>query len=150
MNVRPRGSVWWFVGAGGLFTALLAAFLVDMGEEREPELVVADVDGAWRGADGGRLTVRADGSAELERVTEPRQDCGQSAGLAPDTYTGPATWVFDTYPDEAPGIRFDFPAPDTGKSCKIYLVVVHYKDGTKGGFLPHVQGQYLRSTELTG
>ncbi len=150
MSVRPRGSVWWFVAAPGLCTALLAAFLVGMGEEHEPELAVADVEGAWRGADGGRVTVRADGSAELERVTEPRQDCGQSAGLAPDTYTGSATWEFDTYPDEAPGIRFDFPAPDTGKSCKIYLVVVHSKDGTTGGFLPHVRGQYLRSDEPTG
>ncbi|MEU4360074.1 hypothetical protein [Streptomyces virginiae] len=57
-----------------------------------------------------------------------------------------ATWVYDTYPDEKPGIRFDYQGPATAKPCKIYLVVFPLKDGTKG-FLPHDRAgvDYIRS-----
>ncbi|MFF8268905.1 hypothetical protein ACF059_16125 [Streptomyces sp. NPDC016562] len=150
MNVRPRQFLWWFLVAAGLFVAVLAALRVDLGGDREASLAVTDVQGSWQGSDGGRLTVRADGSAELERVTRPGPDCGQSTGAAGRTYTGPATWVFDTYPDEEPGIRFDFRGPDSGKSCKIYLVVFAGEYGRKG-FLPHnADVWYVRSAEPEG
>ncbi|MGW7438499.1 hypothetical protein [Streptomyces sp. NPDC054849] len=151
MSIRPRLLVWFFIffiGAAGLLVALLAAFRADFGEDGEASLAATDVEGAWQGSDGGRLTVRADGSADLERVTRPGPDCGQSTGAA-GTYTGSATWVFDTYPDERPGIRFDYQGPATAKPCKVHLVVVPLKDGTKG-FLPHVPGQYVRSTGPQG
>ncbi|QTI45591.1 hypothetical protein JYK04_03385 [Streptomyces nojiriensis] len=115
--------------------ALPVAFLADLGENREASPAVGDVEGVWQGSDGGRLTVRADGSADLERVTRPGPDCGRSTDAAGRSYTGPATWVFDTYPDERPGIRFDYQGPATAKPCKAYLVVFSLKDGTKG-FLP--------------
>ncbi|MFF3678127.1 hypothetical protein ACFYYS_29655 [Streptomyces sp. NPDC002120] len=146
MSIRPRRLVWWFIGAAGLFAALLAAFRIDLGEDRSTSLVVTDVEGTWTSTDGDRLTVRPDGSADLEGVTRPGPDCGQVAGAAGRDYTGPATWVFDTYPDERPGIRFDYRGPSTGKPCKVYLVVVPLKDGTRG-FLPQdTDGvRYMRS-----
>ncbi|WKD34572.1 hypothetical protein [Streptomyces xanthophaeus] len=139
MSNRPRRPLWWFMGGAGLVLALLVAlpvaFLADLGEDRESPLAATDVEGTWQGSDGGRLTVRADGSADLEGVTRPGQDCGQSTDAAGRSYTGPAAWVFDTYPDERPGIRFDYQGPATGKPCKVYLVVFSQEDGTKG-FLP--------------
>ncbi|MEU6215452.1 hypothetical protein ABZ891_36855 [Streptomyces sp. NPDC047023] len=44
--------------------------------------------------------------------------------------------MFDTYPDENPGIRFDSQGLATAQLCKVYLVVILQKDSTKG-FLPH-------------
>ncbi|MFB6824091.1 hypothetical protein ACFCXA_21150 [Streptomyces virginiae] len=131
--------------------ALLVAFRVDLGEKPEAALALTDVEGTWQGSDGGRLTVRTDGSADLERVTRPGQECGQSIGAAGRTYTGPAKWVFDTYPDEKPGIRFDYQGPATAKSCKVYLVVFPLQNGAKG-FLPQDPDgvQYVRSTEPKG
>ncbi|MFF3315431.1 hypothetical protein ACFYV5_07930 [Streptomyces sp. NPDC003035] len=140
------------VGAAGLLAAALAAFVVEASEDSSPPaLVVADVEGVWTVQGGSRLTVRADGSAELERVEEPDVNCGQSTGPAPLTYTGPATWVFDSYPDEAPGIRFDYRSRETEKLCEIYLVV-GADEHASYGFLPHVADvQYVRpgSAELT-
>ncbi|MFC9587866.1 hypothetical protein ACFVJ8_34255 [Streptomyces yangpuensis] len=135
MRTDWRLTLWWFIGATALFLALVAAFRMELGEDREEPLAIADVAGVWQGSDGGRLTVRADGTADLERVTRPGPECGQSTDAAGRSYTGPATWVFDTYPDENPGIRFDYQGPATAKACKVYLVVFHQQDGTKG-FLP--------------
>ncbi|MFF4449067.1 hypothetical protein [Streptomyces sp. NPDC001502] len=151
MGNRPRRPVWWFTGAAGVFVALLVAFLADLGEDREAALAATDVEGAWQGSDGGRLTVRADGSADLEGVTRPGPDCGQSTDAAGRSYTGPATWVFDTYPDEKPGIRFDYQGPATAKPCKVYLVVFSLKDGTQG-FLPQDPPgmHYVRSAAQQG
>ncbi|MEW2138492.1 hypothetical protein AB0892_18140 [Streptomyces sp. NPDC005409] len=151
MNVRPRQFLWWFLVAAGLFVAVLAALRADLGEDREASLAVTDVQGSWQGSDGGRLTVRADGSAKLEQVTRPGPDCGQSTGPAGRTYTGPATWTFDSYPDERPGIRFDYQGPATATSCKAYLVVVPHENGTSG-FLPQDPNgvRYVRSAEPQG
>ncbi|MFI8902624.1 hypothetical protein ACIGO7_31295 [Streptomyces virginiae] len=113
----------------------MVAFLFYLGRDREDPLAIADVAGVWQGSDGGRLTVRADGSADLERVTRPGPECGQSADAAGRSYTGPATWVFDTYPDEKPGISFDYQGPAAAKPCKVYLVVFPREGGAKG-FLP--------------
>lgn len=122
-------------------------------EDRGPdgELGIADVVGVWQASDGGRLTIRTDGSADLERVTRPGPECGQSTDAAGRSYTGPATWVFDTYPDESPGVRFDYQGPATAKPCKVYLVVFHQKDGTKG-FLPQDPPgvRYARSASQVG
>ncbi|WP_406738450.1 hypothetical protein OG365_22875 [Streptomyces sp. NBC_00853] len=150
MSRRRLLAAWWFLGAAALFVAVLAAFRADLGGDHEVELAVTDVEGVWQGADGGRLTVRADGSADLERVTRPEPDCGKSVWADGRTYTGPARWVFDTYPDETPGIRFDYQGPATGQACKVYLVVVPHEDGAQGGFLPHVEGQYVRSAGPQG
>ncbi|WP_157879747.1 hypothetical protein [Streptomyces yangpuensis] len=107
MRTDWRRTLWWFTGATALFPALVAAFRMELGEDREEPLAIADVARVWQGSDGGRLTVRADGTADLERVTRPGPDCGQSTDAPARSYTGPATWVFDTYPDERPGIRLD-------------------------------------------
>uniref|UniRef100_A0AAU2JQU4 Proteinase inhibitor I42 chagasin domain-containing protein n=1 Tax=Streptomyces sp. NBC_00049 TaxID=2903617 RepID=A0AAU2JQU4_9ACTN len=147
MSVHLRSSIWLPAGAVGFLAVLLLAVLVPEGEQRKA-LKTADVEGTWSAAGGERLTVRADGSAELERVRAPEAGCGQSTGLPPLAYTGPATWEFDTYPDEGPGIRFDFQGPGAGKSCKVYLVVP--ENGGKG-FLPHkADVQYVRSTGGSG
>ncbi|MGW6819835.1 hypothetical protein [Streptomyces sp. NPDC055005] len=114
MKVLLRRSVW-FLAIAGLVLAASAAFLMDALEDNgRATLVISDVEGTWTAAGGGRLTVSADGSAELERVTEPEVNCGQSSGAAPLTYTGPAMWEFDAFPDEASGIRFDFRGPTPG------------------------------------
>lgn len=138
MTDRPRSFVWLTVAVGGFLVATVTGFLVDLTEDQSrPSLTVADVEGVWSASGGGRLTVRADGSAELERVMEPETGCGQSADQIHLTYTGPAAWVFDTWPDEPPGIRFDYRGAGTGKTCSIYLSVVpDMHDGAKG-FLPH-------------
>lgn len=91
--------------------------------------------GVRQGSDGGRLTVRADGTADLERVARPGPNCGQSTDTPARSYTGPATWVYDTHPDERPGIRFDSQGPAAAKLCKVYLVVIPQKESAKG-FLP--------------
>ncbi|MFE9929569.1 hypothetical protein [Streptomyces sp. NPDC005533] len=139
------------IGATGLFVALVAAFQME-GQGRDGEaLEMSDVVGVWQGSDGGRLTLRTDGSADLEKVTRPGPECGRSADAAGRSYTGPATWVFDTYPDENPGVRFDYQGPATAKPCKLYLVVFHQQDGTKG-FLPQDPPgvRYVRSTGQEG
>ncbi|MEU6210852.1 hypothetical protein ABZ891_13155 [Streptomyces sp. NPDC047023] len=136
MRTDRRRTLWWFAGATALFLALMAAFRMQVGEDREEPLAIADVAGVWQGSDGGRLTVRADGSADLERITRSGPGCGQSAEAPARSYTGPATWVYDTYPDERPGIRFDYQGFATAKPCKVHLVVVPQK-GSATGFLPH-------------
>ncbi|MFD0122998.1 hypothetical protein [Streptomyces virginiae] len=136
MRTNWRRPLWWFMGVTALFLALMVALLIYLGKDREDPLAIADVAGVWQGSDGGRLTVRADGSADLERITRPGPDCGQSTGAPARSYTGLATWVYDTYPDERPGIRFDYQGSATAKPCKVYLVVFPQKDGAKG-FLPH-------------
>ncbi|MFE5821086.1 hypothetical protein ACFQ7B_04950 [Streptomyces erythrochromogenes] len=125
----------------------MAAFRMELGEDHEEPLAIADVAGVWQGPDGGRLTVRADGTADLEQVTRPGPNCGHSTDAA-GSYTGPATWVYDTYPDENPGIRFDYQGPAAAKPCKIYLVVFPLKDSAKG-FLPHDRAgvDYTRSAD---
>nr|WSX48254.1 hypothetical protein OG409_04360 [Streptomyces sp. NBC_00974] len=115
-------------------------------DEHRRSLKVADVEGAWSAAGGERLTVRADGSAELERVRVSEASCGQSIGSAPQTYSGPATWEFDTVPDENPGVRFDFHTPGSGKSCKVYLVVFPEERAGKGFLDSDSDVPYLRST----
>ncbi|WP_411107195.1 hypothetical protein [Streptomyces sp. cmx-4-9] len=92
------------------------------------------------------MTVRADGSAELELLAEPTARCG----LSNDFYSGPATWVFDTFPDESPGIRFDFSGPETGDSCKIYLMVFTDEDGTRGYLQHNAAVRYVRSAVPAG
>ncbi|MGW7333525.1 hypothetical protein ACWGIU_33980 [Streptomyces sp. NPDC054840] len=135
MRTDRRRILWWFMGVTALFLALVVALLAYLGKDREDPLAIADVAGVWQGSDGGRLTVRADGSADLERARRPGPDCRQSTDAAGRSYTGPAAWAFDTYPDERPGIRFDYQGPATAKPCKIYLVILPQKDGAKG-FLP--------------
>lgn len=140
------------VAAGGFLVATGTAFLMDLTEDRSPPpLTVADVEGVWSASGGGRLTVRADGSAELERAREPETGCGQSADRIHLTYTGPATWGFDTWPDESPGIRFDYRGAGTGKTCSIHLSVSPDMDDGAKGFLPHDPGpQYERGSPHQG
>ncbi|QES51830.1 hypothetical protein DEJ50_32240 [Streptomyces venezuelae] len=142
MTDRPRTFVWWTVAAAGLLTAALVSFLTDLtSNQSPPSLTVSDVEGTWSASGDERLMVRADGSAELAGVTEPEVNCGQHTGPNPSRYTGPATWVFDTYPDESPGIRFDYPGPATGKTCRIHLSLsISDQHGTRG-FLPHAPDQ---------
>ncbi|WP_329101808.1 hypothetical protein [Streptomyces sp. NBC_01439] len=151
MSTSLRRTIWWLIGSFGLFAMLAAAFLMNLLEDPEDPLAITDVVGAWESSDGARLTVRADGTADLERVTRPSLDCGQSTDAAGRSYTGPATWVFDTYPDEKPGIRFDYQGPATAKPCKIYLVVFSLKEATKG-FLPQdpTGVDYVRSAAQQG
>ncbi|MFF8262580.1 hypothetical protein [Streptomyces virginiae] len=151
MRTDGRRILWWSIGATGLLLALTVAFRMDLGNAGEDPLGIADVAGVRQSSDGGRLTVRADGSADLERVRRPGPDCGQSTDAAGRSYTGPATGVFDTYPDEQPGIRFDYQEPVTAKPCKLYLVVFSLKDGAKG-FLPQDPPgvSYVRSAGQQG
>ncbi|MGW4700651.1 hypothetical protein [Streptomyces sp. NPDC004285] len=123
------------LAAGGFVIAALTGFLVDLAEDHSgPPLTVSDVKGVWSASDGGRLTVRADGSAALEQVPEPGAGCGQADS---SFHTGPATWVFDTFPDEPPGIRLDYPGTTTRQTCSVYLSIsISDEYGTKG-FLPH-------------
>ncbi|MFC8765126.1 hypothetical protein ACFUAG_31020 [Streptomyces sp. NPDC057193] len=106
------------------------------------------MEGVWSASDGGRLTVRADGSAELEKVPEPGPGCGQTDS---SIHTGPATWVFDTFPDEPPGIRLDYRGPAAGEMCSVYLSIsISEEYGTKG-FLPHnADPWYVRDTAYLG
>ncbi|MFE4309720.1 hypothetical protein ACFQ9H_12890 [Streptomyces sp. NPDC056517] len=152
MTDLPRRFVWLMLAAGVVLVAALISFLMDLteGQSRAP-LTVVDVEGVWSASDGGRLTVRADGSAELERVMEPEAGCGQSAGQVHLSYTGPATWVFDTWPDEPPGIRFDYQAGAAGKSCKVYLSVSISDETGSVGFLPHdPEPSYMRGAAHPG
>ncbi|MEU9104952.1 hypothetical protein AB0D54_11375 [Streptomyces xanthophaeus] len=124
------------MAAGAMTVAAVAAFLVDLTADRDPPpLTVLDVEGVWTTPSGGRLTVRADGSAEVERVPQAQRNCVGDPSSPSYVYTGPATWVFATYPDEEPGIRFDYPATDAGKVCTIHLSVAGNSSGK--GFLPH-------------
>ncbi|MFJ1569684.1 hypothetical protein ACIOG8_36640 [Streptomyces erythrochromogenes] len=151
MRTDWRRALWWFIGVAALFAALTLVFLIERVKAREGPLAIADVAGVWQGSDGGRLTVRADGTADLERVTRPGPDCGRSTDAAGRSYTGPAAWVYDTYPDERPGIRFAYQGPATAKPCKIYLVVFPQKDGARG-FLPQDPPgvSYVRSAGQQG
>ncbi|MEV7418867.1 hypothetical protein [Streptomyces sp. NPDC089919] len=113
-----------------------------------PPLAVSDVAGVWSAADGGRLTVRADGSAELKEVPAPGAGCGRTdAGV----HTGPATWVFDTFPDESPGIRLDYHGAATGAMCSVYLAVFISDEHDAEGFLTHRENPwYVRETGYRG
>ncbi|MCX5231511.1 hypothetical protein ABZY16_01670 [Streptomyces sp. NPDC006553] len=152
MTDLPRGFVWLMLAAGGVLVAALISFLMDLTEDQSrAPLTVADVEGIWSASDGGRLTVRADGSAELERVMEPETDCGQSAEQVHFSYTGPATWAFDTWPDESPGIRFDYRGSASGKTCKVYLSVSISDETGSVGFLPHdPEPSYMRGAAHPG
>ncbi|MFJ3514587.1 MULTISPECIES: hypothetical protein [unclassified Streptomyces] len=142
----------FLVIAVGVIVAGLAGFLVELaaGQDGEP-LKVTDVEGLWSATDGGRLTVRPDGSAELEGVRDPKEGCGRSNSTVGSAYPGPATWEFDTYPDESPGIRFDYRGIDTGQKCSVYLSITGSdKHGAKG-FLPHrPEQQYARGAAQAG
>lgn len=140
MIALSRRLICLTVVAGGALVATLIGFpfLMDLAEGRDrAPLTVTDVEGVWSASDGGRLTVRADGSAELERVGELETGCGQPSGQIHFSYTGPATWVFDTWPDEPPGIRLDYRGAAAGKTCKVYLSVVTSDETGSVGFLPH-------------
>ncbi|MGW9448594.1 hypothetical protein [Streptomyces sp. NPDC055632] len=116
---------------------MAAAILMGLnsGQDRS-SLEVADVEGVWSGSSGQRLTVRADGSAELQRVREPDTGCGQSTSEIHLSYSGAATWAFDTWPDESPGIRFTYQGAGTGKACSVYLSIMNTDIGTRA-FFPH-------------
>ncbi|MFE5797012.1 hypothetical protein ACFQ8C_31150 [Streptomyces sp. NPDC056503] len=146
MSDLPRRFIWLMAAAGGVLVAALIGFLMDLTEDQSrAPLTVTDVEGVWSASDGGRLTVRADGSAELERVMEPEAGCGQSAGQVHFSYTGPATWAFDTWPDESPGIRFDYRGAAGGKTCKVYLSVsVSDETGSVGFFPRNPEPSYTR------
>ncbi|MFD8642792.1 hypothetical protein ACFV14_21135 [Streptomyces zaomyceticus] len=133
------------VASGAFVIATLTTFLIELtGAPDNPPLTVSDVQGVWSASDGGRLTVRADGSAELENVLDPGPGCGEAGSRV---HTGPAKWVFDTFPDEPPGIRLDYPGSTTGQTCSVYLSIsISDEYGTKG-FLPHDAGPwYVRGT----
>ncbi|MFI0923645.1 hypothetical protein ACH4TP_06885 [Streptomyces sp. NPDC021012] len=137
--------VWLSVAAGAFVIAALASVLIGLTEAPDdPSLTVSDVQGVWSASDGGRLTARADGSAELEKVPDPGPGCGEADSRV---HTGPANWVFDTFPDESPGIRLDYPGVATGQTCSVYLSIsISDEYGTKG-FLPHNADQwYVRGT----
>lgn len=79
MNDRPRVFLWLSVAAGALVIAALTNFLIDLTDAPDdPPLVLSDVQGVWSASNGGRLTVRPDGSAVLEQVREPEAGCGQA------------------------------------------------------------------------
>ncbi|MFF8381909.1 hypothetical protein ACF07V_38115 [Streptomyces sp. NPDC015661] len=123
------------VAAGVCVIAALASFLIDLtADHSSPSLTVSDVEGVWSASDGGRLTVRADGSAELEKVPDPGPGCGETDTAV---HTGPANWVFDTFPDESPGIRLDYPGAVTGQTCSVYLSISISDGYGTTGFLPH-------------
>ncbi|MER8234619.1 hypothetical protein [Streptomyces sp. NPDC094049] len=144
MTGISRSTHWLLVAAGGVTVAVVVAFLVALGgDESGSKLAATDVRGVWSADRGGRLTVRADGSAELERVMEPETGCGQADDEVNLTYTGPARWVIDTHPDEPEGLRFDYVGAGTGKKCSVYLSIVGSVDsGGVKGFLPHDPGPW--------
>ncbi|MEU6215453.1 hypothetical protein ABZ891_36860 [Streptomyces sp. NPDC047023] len=49
MRTDWRRALWWFIGATALFLALMAAFRMELGEDHEEPLAVADVAGVWQG-----------------------------------------------------------------------------------------------------
>ncbi|MFF4426208.1 hypothetical protein ACFY04_36440 [Streptomyces sp. NPDC001549] len=154
MTKLPQRFYWCLGAAAGLVVAALIAFLWSLAEDQRPPLTPADVQGtwtSWSAPDGGRLTVRPDGTADLQRVAKPAPDCGMPSEPVPSTYSGPATWVFDTYPDEWPGIRFDYQSPLSGKTCTIYLpITISEQNGTLG-FFPHdFRSHYKRDTAHPG
>ncbi|MFE5913609.1 hypothetical protein ACFQ6B_31615 [Streptomyces wedmorensis] len=148
MTNQARRFVWFWIAAGGFVIAALMGLLISLVENPDPPLTTNDVVGVWSASDGGRLTVRPDGSAVLEQVMEPEAGCGQADS---NFRTGPATWVFDTYPDESPGIRLDYPGVDAGQTCSVYLaIVISDKHGT-AGYLPHdAYPAYVRGTTHSG
>ncbi|MFJ3819439.1 hypothetical protein [Streptomyces sp. NPDC090056] len=142
-----RKDFWLLSVIAGAVVGMAIAVLVGLSNDQErPSLSIVDVEGVWTASGGQRLTVRADGSAELERVSEPDEGCGQSASEINLSYTGPATWVFDSWPDESPGIRLDYIGAGTGKKCSIYLAITNTNIGVRG-FTPHDPSiRYERST----
>ncbi|WP_405706450.1 hypothetical protein OG264_04280 [Streptomyces xanthophaeus] len=148
MTDRPRSIVWLLMAGGGLAVAALASFLVDLTPDRNPPLTVLDVEGVWTTPSGGRPTVRADGSAEVERVPQAQNNCVGAPSSPSYVCTGPATWAFDTYPDEEPGIRFDYAGTDAGTVCTFHLSVSGSSSGR--GFLPHhASPGYVREASPT-
>ncbi|MFE4638556.1 hypothetical protein ACFRJ1_35000 [Streptomyces sp. NPDC056773] len=146
MAAPPRPLVWVTVTVGACLLAVAAGFLVDLSAlvPRDRRLSVSEVEGTWTAASGSRLTVRSDGSAELENVPGPGEDCGTVM------HTGPATWVFGTYPDESPGIRLDYPGAPAGGTCTVYLSI-HVSEHRTTGFLPHnATYPYVRGTTPPG
>ncbi|MFC9390307.1 hypothetical protein [Streptomyces venezuelae] len=138
-DLPRRGILWWLAAAVAVSAAALAGSLVSTSEVGSaPRLTAANVEGVWAKPGGGRLTVRADGSADLEQAPVSKTECGQDTGRSLLTYTGTAAWVFDTHPDEASGIRFDFSGAAAQQSCRIYLVV--YDEAGGRGFIPHDDG----------
>ncbi|MEU4062261.1 hypothetical protein AB0F25_07475 [Streptomyces wedmorensis] len=80
----------------------------------------------------------------LEQVREPEAGCGQADS---SHRTGPATWVFDTYPDEPPGIRLDYLGADPGQTCSVYFSIVTSDEYGTAGYLSHYpEPEYVRST----
>lgn len=139
-----RGFAWLLAATAAVAAAYFAVSGIPEDDIRRP-LKITDVEGVWSTTSGASLTVRTDGSAELERISEPEADCGQSTTTNQRTYSGSATWEFDSIRDEAPGVRFDFHGPNSGKSCKIYLVVFPEKNAGKGFLFHDDHAQYLRS-----
>ncbi|WP_405790381.1 hypothetical protein [Streptomyces sp. NBC_01367] len=152
MTKLPRRFYWYLIAAAGLaVAAALIGFLWILTKDQRPPLTPTDVQGtwtAWSSAGGdGRLTVRPDGTADLQQV-KPEPGCGMPSEPVPSgTYSGPATWVFDTFPDEWPGIRFDYTSPLNGKTCKIYLpILISGQHGPLGFFIHDSRSQYKRDT----
>ncbi len=132
--------------AAGLVAAALVGILMSLTGGQGTPLTATDVQGTWSAPGGGHLTVRPDGSAQLQRASKPAPDCGLPDEPVPSTYSGPATWVFDTYPDESPGIRLDYPAPLGGKTCRIYLSVLTSDEHGTRGYFAHDGRSYARDT----
>jgi hypothetical protein len=135
------------VAAGGWVVVTSAGFLIEMGKDSSPPaLTAADAEGIWETEGESRLTVRADGSAQLQQVPEADVNCGQITEPAPLTYTGPATWVLDMHPDPDEGqtIRFDYKSPIMDKTCQIHFVVGADEHAGYGYFTDVSDVRYVR------
>ncbi|BAU86785.1 hypothetical protein SLA_5916 [Streptomyces laurentii] len=112
-------------------------------------LKTAEIEGSWSGPNGGHIEVRPDGSAELQHIENVFTRCAEPDENQPsDVYSGPATWKFDTFPDESPGIRFDYRVPGDSNLCSIYLAVRDRKGGR--GYITHDGARYKRTPAEAG
>ncbi|MEU4358375.1 hypothetical protein [Streptomyces virginiae] len=75
------------------------------------ELAAMDVTGTWESNKGGRIVFTEDGSVSFSNITQDPYCVPEDLRNAVPRASGNGTWVFETIPDEHPGVRIKF---DTG------------------------------------
>ncbi|MFJ9434813.1 hypothetical protein ACIRQY_34925 [Streptomyces sp. NPDC101490] len=119
MSMRIRKFTFRASLVAAVTVVAAAIALISSIRSNTPALESEDVEGVWRaeGIQRSHVSIRADGTAELNNAPG---GCRLGGGGG---YSGPAKWVFDTVPDESPGVRFNYQPSGTSEVCSIYFSI---------------------------
>ncbi|GGP92396.1 hypothetical protein GCM10010215_17710 [Streptomyces virginiae] len=84
-----------------------------------------DVSGVWTSNRGGRIIFTNDGTVSFNNVTQDPYCVPEELRKSPPRKSGDGKWVFETIPDESPGVRIQFPTgEEQPKTCSLYAIWV--------------------------